>query len=270
MPSSTSLSVGPINSYVEGSTWFDMNRYDFLSNQERVGVNLTASDLWLVDASKIKLASDYAPRVAFLNEGAGYRSPINISAEGETFTQALLFEDLSGTNSVLPSADAPLDRGDWVQLSNIAAGSQLNFSVIPNGVYNPGAQALSTDYTINPDTPFNTNGPVFWTAYADPETATLVMAFEDIAGKGTDNDFNDGILAIDIGEENFNQLFASANLGQDASINLNDARAQPTNVPYELEAGLGLVGLALIVGHKVIFRKLKQVFSPQKQVDFSH
>ncbi|NJN48669.1 MAG: DUF4114 domain-containing protein [Alkalinema sp. RL_2_19] len=271
MPSSTSstaLSVGPINSYVPGSTWFDLHRYDFLASQERVAVNLSASDLWLVNASKIKLTSDYAPRIAFINEGAGYRSPVNISAAGETFSQAIVFDDLSGSNSILPSANAPLKRGDWVQLSNIAAGSQLNFSVIPNGVVNPQARPLSTDYTINPDTAFNTNGPVFWAAYADPATSTVVLAYEDIAGRGSDNDFNDGIIALDIGQENFNQLFSNANLGQDASINLNGAPR--VDVPYELEAGLGLVGLALIVGHKIIFRQIKRLFGTEKSVDFSH
>lgn len=259
MPSSTTLSVGPVNSYVPGSTWFDLNKYDFLANTERVAVNLTASDLWLVDASKIKLATDYAPRIAFINEGAGYRSPVNISAEGEVFSQAIVFDDLSGKDSILPNANGPLSRGDWVQLSNIAAGSQLNFSVVPNGVRSPNARPLSTDYTINPDTPFNINGPVFWTAYADPETSTLVLAYEDIAGSGTDNDFNDGIIALDIGQENFNQLFATANLGQDPTINLNEARP----VPYELEAGLGIVGLILIFGHKIIFRQMKRLFQGQ-------
>ncbi|MBE9029813.1 hypothetical protein IQ266_08740 [filamentous cyanobacterium LEGE 11480] len=267
MPSSTSLTVGPVQNYVDGSSWFDLSRYDALGSQDRVNVNLTASDLWLVDASKIKLASDYAPRIAFINESAGNRSPISISASGETFDQALVFKDLSGIDSALPSEDASLSRGDWVQLSNIAAGSQLNFSVVPNGVVQPGRKALSTDYTINPETPYNSNGPVFWTAYADPETSTVLLAYEDQTSWGSDNDFNDGVIALDIGEENFDQLFRTANLGQDATINLDGA--QRVDVPYELEAGLGLVGLALIVGHKAIFRKVKQLFAPQK-VDFSH
>jgi transcription elongation GreA/GreB family factor len=161
----TTLSVGPIQNYAAGSTWFDQGKYNFLASQERTSLNLSRSNLWLVDTSKIKFVEDYAPRVGFLNEGAGYRSPVKISAQGQTFSQATVFQDLSGRNSILPSANAPLSKGDWVQLSNIAAGSQVDFSVVPNGVVNPSARALSTNYAINPTSSFNPNGPVFWAGY---------------------------------------------------------------------------------------------------------
>jgi hypothetical protein len=264
--STTQLSVGPIQNYVPGSTWFDLNKYNFLASQERVAVNLSRSNLWLVDASKLKMVEDYAPRVAFLNEGAGYRSPVNISAQGETFSQAIVFQDLSGRDSILPSANAPLKRGDWVQISNIAAGNKIDFSVIPNGVVNPQARPLSTNYKINPVSPYNPNAPVFWTAYADPnaENPLLIMAYEDIAGRGSDNDFNDGIIAVDIGRKNFESIFRTANFGQDSTINLKDAKAVP--VPYEIHTTLGLVALIGIMSHRLILRQLKLLLGKRKNV----
>jgi hypothetical protein len=260
----TTLSVGPIQNYATGSTWFDQGKYNFLASQERTSLNLSRSNLWLVDTSKIKFVEDYAPRIAFLNEGAGYRSPVKISAQGETFSQATVFQDLSGRNSILPSANAPLSKGDWVQLSNITAGSKVDFAVIPNGVVNPSARPLSTNYAINPTSSYNPNGPVFWAGYADPNAANplLVLAYEDIAGRGSDNDFNDGIIAVDIGRKNFESIFQTANLGQDAKINLNNPKT--VAVPFEIHSSLGLIALGLILGHKLIFRKMRSA-----QVNFS-
>jgi hypothetical protein len=259
--STTNVSVGPIQRYVPGNTWFDIGKYNFLASQERVSVNLTRSNLWLIDSNKLKFVDDYAPRVAFLNEGAGYRSPINISGRGETFSQTTVFQDLSGVDSILPSANAPLKKGDWVQLSKIAAGSQIDFSVIPNGVVNPKARPLSTNYAINPTSSYNPNGPVFWTAYADPNAANplLVLAYEDILGKGSDNDFNDGIIAVDIGRKNFESIFGTANFGQDPTVNLKDAKTVP--VPFEIHTSLGLLAVVLILGHKMIYAKLRIMLS---------
>lgn len=236
------LTVGPIQSYVPGSTWFDLTRYANLGTQERVSINLANSNLWLIDSSELYLPYDYAPRIAFINEGAGYQSPININTSGATNESATVFTNLSGTNSILPSSKAPLKVGDWVQLSTIAGGTQLNFSVTPNGVVNPGAQPLSTDYTLNP-TGTNPNAPVFWVAYADPQATKpiLLLGFEDIVGKGSDNDFNDGILAVDVGMDNFQAIFQSSNLGQNPSVNLYKAQA----APFEAHAFLGLIVLGL-------------------------
>jgi hypothetical protein len=148
-----SLSVGPVQSYVPDTAWFDLTQYSDLGTQERVSINLADSNLWLIDSSNLYLPYDYAPRVAFINEGAGYQSPVSMTASGSTTGEVTLFENLSGTNSILPSRNAPLQVGDWVQVSAIEAGTQLNFSVTPNGVFNPGATSLSTDYTLNPTDP---------------------------------------------------------------------------------------------------------------------
>lgn len=235
------LSVGPIQSYTAGNSWFDLSKYDKLGVQERVAVDLKASNLWLIDSSDLFLKSSYSPRVAFINEGAGYQSPIRVSASGNTTGEATVFRNLSGYNSILPNSRGPLWRGDWVQLSEIQGGTQLNFSVIPNG----NQRALSTDSRLNPTSPFNPNGPVFWTAYADPKATKpiILLGFEDIAGSGSDNDFNDGILALDVGTENFNAIFQSSNLGQNSKVNL--ATAKP--VPFDLSPSFSLLVVAIAI-----------------------
>lgn len=258
-----SLTVGPIQSYSPGSSWFNLSDYSQLGISERVAVDLVASDLWLLDSSNLYLTEDYAPRIAFLNEGAGYRSPVNLSATGNTNGEVTVFENLSGYNSILPSRGAPLSIGDWVQLSAIQGGTQLNFSVIPNGVSQPNNTPLSTDSSLNPISPYNPNGPVFWTAYADPnETIPLIiLGYEDILGAGSDNDFNDGLLILDVGQRNFEAIFSFANLGQDSTINLSEA--QP--VPLEGNSVLGLIIAGSLLVGKQATKSLSR-FSPRSQI----
>ena len=246
------LSVGPIQKYVEGSTWFDLTKYSSFGRAERTSVNLVESNLWLVDPSQLVLEQTYAPRIAFLNEGAGYQSPIDLSVSGATTGDVTVFENLSGTNSILPNANGPLQVGDWVQVSTIEAGSQLNLSVTPNGVFNSNATPLSTDYSLNPTGP-NPNAPAYWVAYADPEATNplLILGYEDIVGTNSDNDFNDGLLILDVGESNFESIFASSNFGQDSSINLGTAEA----VPFEAEASVGLFLLFGMAVCRYLLRK---------------
>jgi hypothetical protein len=90
------------------------------------------------------------------------------------------------------------------------------------------------------------------------------MAYEDIAGSGSDNDFNDGILAVDIGRRNFESIFNSANFGQNSNINLSTAQTVP--VPYEIHTALGLIALVIIMGRKFIFRQLELLTA--KRINF--
>jgi hypothetical protein len=258
------LNVGPIQSYVQGSTWFDLTRYSDLGKQERVSVNLIESNLWLIDSSQLFILNDYAPRIAFINEGAGYQSPITLTASGATSGSVTVFENLSGSNSILPSRNAPLQLGDWVQLSTISGGTQLQLSVTPNGVFNPGASPLSTDASLNPTYPQNPNSPVFWVAYADPQATNplLILGYEDIAGGG-DNDFNDGLLAIDLGADNLNEILNTAYLGQNPNVNLAQIQPVdydgPTAVPFELESSVGLIAVMSLLGLRYLRRHWQQL-----------
>jgi Domain of unknown function (DUF4114) len=246
------ITVGSIQNYVPGKTWFNLSKYQNLATQERVSVNLASSNLWLIDSSHLFLNYTYAPRIAFINEGAGYQSPVKLSADGATDGEVTVFRNLSGTNSILPSANAPLKLGDWVQVSTIQGGTQLNLSVIPSGVSQPRNTPLSTDPSLNPVSVYNPNSPIFWTAYADPSATRplIILGYEDIAGKSSDNDFNDGILALDVGNENFQAILAQANLGQNAKANLNDLK--PIAVPFDVSPTLGLAIALLFIGKKVL------------------
>lgn len=253
-----SISVGSIQHYVQGATWFDMTQYTQFGTQERVSVNLASSNLWLVDSSKLFLQNAYAPRVAFLNEGAGYQSPIKVTASGGTTGEATVFQNLSGYNSILPNATGPLWKGDWVQLSMMQAGTQLNLSVTPNGVYQPKATPLSTNPSLNPVSKYNPNSPVFWVAYADPNQTLplLILGYEDIAGAGSDNDFNDGLLVLDVGPQNFQNIFKTANLGQNPTINLKNAK--PVNVPFDVTSTMGVLVIIAMFGWRSLTHSWRQ------------
>jgi len=246
-----SISVGSVQHYGQGSTWFDMNQYAQFGTQERVSINLASSNLWLVDSSKLFLQNAYAPRLGFLNEGAGYQSPIKLTASGGTTGSVTAFSNLSGYNSLMPNSTGPLWKGDWVQFSMMEAGTQLNLSVTPNGVFQPKNTPLSTDPRLNPVSKYNPNSPVFWAAYADPNQTIplLILGYEDIAGKGSDNDFNDGLLVLDVGKENFNNLLRTANLGQNPKINLKSAK--PISVPFELTPTIGVLIVMLMFAHRL-------------------
>ncbi|XGV97106.1 MAG: DUF4114 domain-containing protein [Leptolyngbya sp. BL-A-14] len=247
-----SISVGSVQHYVQGSTWFDMNQYAQFGTQERVSINLASSNLWLVDSSKLFLQSAYAPRLGFLNEGAGYQSPIKLSASGGTTGSVTAFQNLSGYNSLMPNSSGPLWKGDWVQFSMMEAGTQLNLSVTPNGVFQPKNTPLSTDPSLNPVSQYNPNAPVFWAAYADPNQTIplLILGYEDIAGKGSDNDFNDGLLVLDVGKQNFDNILRTANLGQNPAINLKNAK--PVNVPFELTPTIGVVLVMVMFAQRLL------------------
>lgn len=107
-----SISVGSIQKYVPGSTWFDLARYNNLATKERVSINLSSSNLWLIDSSQLRLEETYAPRIAFINEGAGYQSILKISSQGATTGEAVVFNNVSAYDSILPNSTGPLYRGD--------------------------------------------------------------------------------------------------------------------------------------------------------------
>ncbi|MBD2325542.1 DUF4114 domain-containing protein [Alkalinema sp. FACHB-956] len=256
----TSLSVGPIQHYVQGNSWFDLAKYQNLGRVNRVSVNLSASNLWLIDASKLSLVNDYAPRIAFVNESAANKSPIRLTTQGQTLQTATVFSDLSGVNSALSSKDAPLRMGDWVQTSTIAGGTKLDFSVAPNGVNNPNARALSTNPRLNAISRFNPDAPVYWTAYADPKADRIILAYEDNTNWGSDNDYNDGVIALDLGAASFRNIFQNYNYGQNPNISLRNATY--VSVPFELHSTLGVVVAIAIVAQKWFFQRKKLQSKP--------
>lgn len=259
------ITVGPIQHYTASTSWFVLENYSTIGSStglvEKQVLNFSRNQLWVIDSKQLALQYNYSPRIAYLDEGAGYRNQIQLSATGTTNDTVTVFQDFSGYpgNAMMPSANGPLYRGDWVQLSTIQAGTNLNFILIPNN--DPKKTPLNSDYRLNPVSSVNPLSPAFWITYAKPATTTngnpfLIMSFEDILGGG-DNDYNDGIIAVDIGPENFDALFySSANLGQHPK--------SVVQVPFEFTPMWGLLILGLYLGGKRLLEAVRKLQAKQR------
>lgn len=225
-----SVFVSDLHSYNHPDTWFDLSRYQAFGQSERVHVNLQIDNLWTIDSRDLFLNYSYSPKLAFINEGATYRSRLDLEVSGATTGQATLFQEVSGSNSIIPSQNAPLRIGDWVQISEIQANSQLDLKLFVNSVVNPKAMALSTDPSLNPDWG-NAFGRQFWVAYADPSATrpVVILGYEDVVGGSSDNDYNDGIFVLDVGVDNFQKIFETAKLSKiDANSTIAAAQVDLT------------------------------------------
>lgn len=50
---------------------------------------------------------------------------------------------------------------------------------------------------------------------------------------------DDGLLILDVGAQNFQNIFQSANLGQNPTINLKTAK--PISIPFDVTSSLGIL-----------------------------
>jgi hypothetical protein len=154
----------------------------------------------LVDPSKIQLQHDYDSRAYFIGDYAGYHNTLGFNTSGGGVTTGnpkLIFPDASESSRRRTTSE-PLRSGDFVNLGTTKAGTKLDFFLIADGARG-GSNVFSTDDSINPD------GVRHVMSHAQVFTGSpyLMLAFEDIYGGG---DFNDLIIAIDIGEENVDKL----------------------------------------------------------------
>ena len=159
---------------------------------------------YLLDPSRLQLNTESDVRVYFIGEGAGYRNTVGFSvtetAAGKA-DQKLIFPDASSSVSTydpaknaVRSANMPLLPGDFVNLGTVDAKSMLDFFLISNGV-NGGKSVFSTMAANNPD---HLNHVV---SFAMANSPYLILSFEDMLGGG-DRDFNDVLIAVDIGQRN--------------------------------------------------------------------
>lgn len=164
----------------------------------------------LLDPSRLQLQTASDVRVYFVGEGAGYNNTLGYNTAGSGVASGnplLIFPNASSSVSTYnPSStaqrtgSAPLLPGDFVNLGQMAGGTMLNFFLIANGA-SGGRTVFSTDQSVNPD---GINHVVSF-AYAVPGSSFLIIAFEDLLGGG-DRDFNDVIMAVDIGARNIAAL----------------------------------------------------------------
>ncbi|WP_353567098.1 DUF4114 domain-containing protein [Haloferula sargassicola] len=159
-----------------------------------------------LDPQSITLSQDASVRVYFVSDGAGYSNTLGFTAAdlstGETTTQ-LIFPDASSENTyytnlsrlsnsnALRDNAAPLVPGDFVDLGKVSTSSVLDFFLIADGA-NGGTQIYGTDASANPDLLSHI------VAFALEDSPFLLIGFEDVYGGG-DLDFNDLVIAVDIG-----------------------------------------------------------------------
>lgn len=168
-------------------------------------IALDPNDLMLTEASDV--------RMYFIGEGAGYRNTLGVytgdSSEALDGDAALVFPDASSSSSYLDptgddyrSSSAPVAAGDFVDLGTFEAGTQLNLFLIANGA-NGGTNTYFTDMALNAD------GIEHFVVLATPDSPYLLIGAEDLYGGG-DEDYNDVVVALDIGKTNTKKLISNA------------------------------------------------------------
>lgn len=163
---------------------------------------------FLLDPSRLSLRTESDIRVYFVGEGAGYHNTLGftLTANGQVGgNPTLIFPDASSPISAYDPAPTavrtgsmPLLPGDFVNLGTASAGSKLDFFLISNGA-NGGKSTFGTVAANNPDF---INHVV---AFAITDSPYLILGFEDWFGGG-DRDFNDVLIAVNIGARNVGSL----------------------------------------------------------------
>jgi hypothetical protein len=196
---------------------FQKNELPGIENTVQTTLNETQAvldiDSLALDPNDLYLAYDSDVRVYFVGEGAGYRNTLGIytgdSSDGLSGDAALIFPDASTSSSYLDpvndpsrSVGAPVAAGDFVDLGTYEAGTQLNLFLIANGA-NGGSQTWYTDAALNSD------GLEHFVVLATPDSPYLLVGVEDLYGGG-DKDYNDVVVALDIGTTNVKRLMSKA------------------------------------------------------------
>lgn len=176
---------------------------------------LTGIDSLKLDPSKLFLNTLSTVRAYFVGEGAGYHNSVGLTVSGSAGTttmSGLVFADASSTVSTYqPATKAvrtstdPLLPGDFVDLGTFAARSTLDFFLIANGAQG-GTTRYYADATRNPD---RINHVV---TFALPDSPYLILSYEDMLGGG-DMDYNDTIIALDIGRANIAHMIGAPEPG---------------------------------------------------------
>ena len=157
--------------------------------------------------ANINLVEDAEVTVAFINEGAGYNNSVGFftydSAKKPTAVSAL------NTKIMFPNFSLPfLKYGNAVQLGKMKAGTAVGFTIAANGwngsgvnPNQPGSMLFQTLKALNPEAPGTANLNAHTVLLSKPEDGLLILGFEDMnrsPGQGSDNDFNDAVIAIKV------------------------------------------------------------------------
>jgi hypothetical protein len=165
-----------------------------------------------LNLNDLSLNYDHEVKVHFLSEGAWYRNQLGVSSTGTTqLSETVLFDDIvcvtdscstfkGYRNSGGDPTDLPLTAGDFVSLNTVQAGTTLDFFLNSDGYDRSNPRQLHLDASQNPGARQQ--------VMAYHQSGYLVLAFEDVVidWGGSDEDFNDVVFALDIGEDNLNHI----------------------------------------------------------------
>lgn len=174
------------------------------------------ADVRSLDVGDIVLNEEYDVRVYFVNEDAGFQNTLGFFSRPATqpdndfsnINPQLIFPNVSSSvdfwdgrqrGQLTLDQNTPLAPGDFVNLGTTAAGTNLDFFLLPDGQ----TPAIFTEDTLNP------GGFQQFAAFALVDSPFLVLKVED-QYFGGDDDFNDAVFALDVGVENLRGLIAAS------------------------------------------------------------
>ncbi|MHC0066157.1 PEP-CTERM sorting domain-containing protein [Nostoc sp. UIC 10890] len=203
--------------YNKSQTGFNDTPFQQFVQAESVA--LPNSGQFKLDPTQLNLKYDHDVSVYFINEGAGYRNQLAFNATGTTNKSGLLFNDISceGDGCVGGWGGNALKFGDGVNIGNVTAGTQLDLWLRADGLNRGNSANIFGTETVS-----NADGLQHAVAYA--YNNYIILAFEDLYGglhasgvdsatgksnEGSDRDFNDVIVVLDIGEANVRELIGA-------------------------------------------------------------
>jgi hypothetical protein len=195
--------------------------------KESSAINLDTLNARKLDSTKLKLNYDKKLNIYFINEGAGYKNQLKLTAVGNTIKDGMVFYD--GSIGTLTNE---LRAGDYVtvghNLSNsdvVKAGTTLDFQLKANGYNNPNGDTWYTDK--------NKNADKLQHVIAYEYQGFLVLAWEDLYNGG-DKDYNDIVFAVDIGQANLDAIPNETPANQAPNAN-NDTAPTPYDTPVTID-----------------------------------
>jgi len=183
--------------------------------------NTGDAKIFSVDPAKLALATSQDVQAYFVSESAGFSSSLGFNTTGigvSSGNPQLIFPNVSSPedfnpnaadNYGSPNASQPLVPGDFVDLGTLAKGTPLDFFLIADGANGGNTVFTSGGAAANPDGLAHTGG---FTAsvFAVPQLNSpyLFINFKDSWNLG-DKDFNDAIIAINVGTATIHSLMAT-------------------------------------------------------------
>ena len=180
---------------------------------ERLDIQKNDPALITDDAgANINLLEDGEITVAFADEGAGYRNSVGFftyDPGNKPKSIAEIKSKIIFPNFSLPTLGG-MRFGDAVNLGKFKAGTAVGFVIVSNGwtgsAVNPNQSSdaiFTTLKALNPEKPTAAapNINAHTVLLSKPEDELLVLGFEDMnrtPGRGSDNDFNDVLVAIKV------------------------------------------------------------------------